>query len=73
MTNITPVETRMFPIPTKGETMPPNEKQTAPNNAEAVPALSRSHSIANAVDVVNVIPIKKNCQQQEFINPETTT
>ena len=46
----------MFPIPTKGETMPPNEKQTAPNNAEAVPALSR---IANAVDVVNVIPIIK--------------
>ena len=49
----------MFPIPTKGETMPPNEKQTAPNNAKAVPALSRSHSIANAVDVVNVIPIIK--------------
>ena len=37
--------------------MPPNEKLTAPSNAEAVPALVRSHSIANAVEVVKVIPI----------------
>jgi len=44
-------------MPTRGETMPPNEKQTAPNSAEAVPAFVRSHSMANAVEVVNVIPI----------------
>ena len=46
-------------MPTRGETMPPNEKQTAPNSAEAVPAFVRSHSMANAVEVVNVIPIIK--------------
>lgn len=57
ITNIIPVETKIFPMPTKGETMPPKEKLTAPSNAEAVPALVRSHSIANAVEVVKVIPI----------------
>lgn len=46
-------------MPTRGETMPPNEKQTAPNSAEAVPAFVRSHSMANVVEVVNVIPIIK--------------
>lgn len=56
ITNIIPVETKIFPMPTKGETMPPKEKLTAPSNAEAVPALVRSHSIANAVEVVKVIP-----------------
>lgn len=61
-------------MPTRGETMPPNEKQTAPNSAEAVPAFVRSHSMANAVEVVNVIPIiKKNRYQQQFINPEAAT
>lgn len=44
-----PVVTIVSPNPTKGDTSPPNPKPTAPDKAEAVPACSRSHSIAKAV------------------------
>ena len=60
MTKIIPVDTRISPSPTKGETIPPEAKQTAPNSAEAVPALSRWHSIANVVVDVKVSPIINN-------------
>lgn len=46
------------PSPTKGDTNPPNP--TAPNKAEAVPACSRSHSIAKAVVEVKEKPIMKS-------------
>lgn len=41
ITNMTPVEDIISPIPTSGETIPPAAKQTAPRSADAVPELSR--------------------------------
>ena len=56
-TKTIPVDERMLPIPTSGDTMPPAAKHTAPSSAEAVPEFSRWLSIAKAVLEVNVIPI----------------
>ena len=55
-----PVVTIVSPSPTKGETNPPNPNPIAPNKAEAVPACSRSHSIARAVVEVKEKPIMKS-------------
>ena len=52
-----PVDERMLPIPTSGDTMPPAAKHTAPSSAEAVPEFSRWLSIAKAVLEVNVMPM----------------
>ena len=52
-----PVVTIVSPNPTKGDTSPPNPKPTALDKAEAVPACSRSHSIAKAVVEVKEKPI----------------
>lgn len=60
ITNNIPVETRMLPSPTNGETIPPNRKQTAPRNADAVPEFFRSVSIAMTVVDVKVSPIMKS-------------
>ena len=54
-----PVVAIVSPSPTKGDTNPPNPNPIAPNNAEAVPACSRSHSIAKAVVEVKEKPIMK--------------
>lgn len=54
--NTSPVEIRMFPNPTRGETSPPKAKPKAPNKAEAMPALDRALSIANVLEAVNVKP-----------------
>ena len=59
-TNVTPVDTRIFPKPTNGETIPPEAKQSAPNRAEAAPAYRRSLSIAKVVEEVKVSPIVKS-------------
>jgi len=40
-TNTTPVDERILPMPTNGETMPPAAKHTAPKRADAVPEFSR--------------------------------
>ena len=56
MTRTIPVESIMFPRPTRGETMLPNRKPAAPRIAEAVPALLRAASMAMAVAVVKDIP-----------------
>ena len=55
-----PVVAIVSPSPTKGDTNPPNPNPIAPNNAEAVPACSRSHSIAKAVVEVKEKPIMKS-------------
>jgi len=55
-----PVVAIVSPSPTKGDTNPPNPNPTAPNKAEAVPACSRSHSIAKAVVEVKEKPIMKS-------------
>jgi hypothetical protein len=52
-----PVVTIVSSNPTKGDTSPPNPKPTALDKAEAVPACSRSHSIAKAVVEVKEKPI----------------
>ena len=52
-----PVVTIVSPNPTKGDTSPPNPKPTALDKAEAVPACSRSHSIAKAEVEVKEKPI----------------
>lgn len=59
-TNTIPVEDRILPIPTNGETIPPAAKHTAPSRADAVPELARWLSMANAVLEVNVIPMQKS-------------
>ena len=52
---VTPVEVSMSPMPTRGDTSPPKAKPMAPSRAEAVPALCRWLSMANAVVEVKVI------------------
>ena len=42
------------------ETIPPKAKPAAPNNAEAVPELARSQSMAKVVEAVKVNPIEKS-------------
>ena len=54
--NIIPEVTGMLPKPARGDTNPPTEKPMAPRNADAMPALSRSQSIARELDAVNDIP-----------------
>ena len=54
--NIIPVDTMMLPIPTRGETMPPNANPNAHSRADAVPALARSLSMANVLEAVKVSP-----------------
>ena len=44
----------ILPIPTRGETIPPNANPSAPNKADAMPALARSLSIANVLEAVKV-------------------
>lgn len=46
----------MLPMPTNGETIPPKANPSAPNKAEAVPALLRSQSIAKVLEAVKVSP-----------------
>ena len=57
-TIIIAVVCRIFPIPTKGETIPPARKLTAPNTADAAPAFCRSESNAKAVEVGKTRPPK---------------
>ena len=64
-----PVDERMFPKPTNGETTPPAAKQMAPSKAEAVPAFSRWQSMANAVVEVKVSPMKNS---KNSISPSYT-
>ena len=59
ITKMIPEDVSISPIPTSGETIPPKAKQTAPSKAEAVPAFSRWHSMANVVVEVKVSPITK--------------
>ena len=54
--NSMPVEKRMFPNPTKGDMMPPTAKPAVPRSAEATPAFSLSHSMANVLEAVKVMP-----------------
>ena len=58
MNIVMPDEVIIFPIPTNGETIPPNMKLAAPNAAEAVPAFWRSLSIASDVEAGSVMPTK---------------
>ena len=58
------VEWRIFPMPTKGETIPPARKLIAPKIAEAVPAFWRSVSKARAVEVGRTIPPKANVRKR---------
>ena len=58
--NINPVVESIFPILTRGDTIPPNANPVAPNRAEAVPEFCRSLSIAKVVEDVNVSPIVKS-------------
>lgn len=51
-----PVDTMISPIPTRGETIPPNANPSAPSKADAIPALARSLSIANVLEAVKVSP-----------------
>ena len=51
------VVVRILPMPTNGETMPPNRKPDAPKIAEAVPTISRPSSIAIVVADVRMKPI----------------
>lgn len=53
---MTPVETRMLPIPVNGDTIPPKRNWVNPKRAEALPAFFRSISRARAVDVGSTIP-----------------
>ena len=46
----------MFPNPTKGDMMPPTAKPAVPRSAEATPAFSLSHSMANVLEAVKVMP-----------------
>ena len=59
-TNTVPVDVRILPIPTNGDTIPPAAKHTAPSKAEAIPELARWLSMANAVLEVKVIPMQNN-------------
>lgn len=59
-------EVNILPIPTNGETIPPNMKLDAPNAADAVPALFRSLSIASDVEAGNVIPRKNSNRSNEL-------
>ena len=59
-TNVTPVDTRIFPKPTNGETIPPEAKQSAPSRSEAAPEFLISLSIAKVVEEVKVSPIVKS-------------
>ena len=59
-TKTIPVDDRILPIPTSGETIPPAAKQTAPSSAEAVPEFSRWLSMASAVLEVKVMPMKES-------------
>ena len=67
MKNISPVVERISPNPTNGETIPPKAKPAAPNNAEAVPELARSQSMAKVVEAVKVNPIEKQHKQHSLI------
>lgn len=60
MINTRPVDIRIFPNPTKGETSPPEAKPNAPNRAEAIPALDRALSIAKVLEAVKVNPNMSN-------------
>ena len=51
-----PVETRIFPRPTNGDTIPPKANPSAPSRAEAIPACDRSQSIAKVFEAVKVSP-----------------
>lgn len=44
------------PIPTNGDTIPPNRNPVAPKIADAAPIYPRPSSIANVVDAVNMNP-----------------
>ncbi len=46
----------MFPMPTSGETIPPNRKPDAPKMAEAVPIIWRPSSMASVVADVRIKP-----------------
>ena len=53
------VEYKIFPIPVKGETIPPPKKVRNPKTAEAVPEFCLSRFNAKVVDVGKMIPKKK--------------
>ena len=47
----------ILPIPTRGDTMPPDRKPDAPNIADAVPIIMRPSSIARVVAEVRMNPM----------------
>lgn len=55
-----PVEVKMFPNPTSGETIPPKANPEAPSKADATPALARSQFMANVFEAVKVRPNMKS-------------
>ena len=66
-----PVEIKIFPSPTNGETMLPNKNPAAPNKAEPVPACSRAFSIARVVPAVKVSPSVKSSNSNNPSNIHT--
>ena len=50
------LEWKMFPIPTSGETTPPKKNGTNPQNADALPARSRSKLMAIAEPAGKINP-----------------
>ncbi len=65
-TIIIAVVCRIFPIPTKGETIPPARKLTAPNTADAAPAFCRSESNAKAEKSAKQGPRKSDSKKEPF-------
>lgn len=61
--NRNPAELLISPIPTKGDTIPPNAKPIAPKRAEATPAFLRSQSIAKVLEAVKAIPTIESKQK----------
>ena len=56
-TKVMLVERMMSPIPTRGDTIPPNMNMMAPTSADATPALLCSSFIANATELVTQRPL----------------
>ncbi len=54
--NTMPVESKMSPMPTSGETNPPDANPSAPSKADAVPEWVRSAFKAKALEEVNEKP-----------------
>lgn len=63
MKNKKPVDILISPIPTRGDTIPPNAKPIAPKRAEATPAFLRSQSIAKVLEAVKDIPTIESRQK----------